>query len=239
MSTVEVIWLDEGSEDEGVAEGDEPPPLNEVVSARATRRRIKRRKIRGVRPVDPIEAKTTSWYRSSQREAPSHPRYRRTRLVLAPDENGHLVTDVARACPKPSRDERLDLITRSDDRAINQELATDEEPMLAAATTDEKVEVGSFVDIVLEKSRIDHSTIVRVFVSYAEEHDPDEATFGGIAEEFIIELPFGFHVEDGGGALSRHHQLERLQQAAQIDPDWGDPDLWDMGRYEPTYLIVR
>ena len=60
-----------------------------------------------------------------------------------------------------------------------------------------------------------------------------------VPPEFADELPFGFHLENAGGAYSRHLTLSRLARAAQEEPDWGDLEGWDMGRYEPTHLIVR
>jgi hypothetical protein len=59
--------------------------------------------------------------------------------------------------------------------------------------------------------------------------------------ESVLELPLGFHVEDEGGGecLIRCLELKRLQRAAIIEPDWGDPDLWDLDRHEPRVLLVR
>ena len=46
-------------------------------------------------------------------------------------------------------------------------------------------------------------------------------------------------MEYGGGPLSRADVIDRLQRGAQTEPDWGDPEGWDWGRYEPKSLIVR
>lgn len=78
--------------------------------------------------------------------------------------------------------------------------------------------------------------------------DPEPDTFDGAIlmasddealAEFADSLPFGFHLENGGGAHSRHLGLVRMAQVAQAEPDWGDPENWDMGRHEPHHLIVR
>lgn len=83
--------------------------------------------------------------------------------------------------------------------------------------------------------------------------EPDDTFDGGTLLtgdeeliEFFDELPPGFHLDDEGRHMAdagsvrrRHFELVRLQRAAETEPDWGDPEDWDMGRYEPQHLIVR
>jgi len=108
----------EEQDDYVILMGDGPPSRRKVTSPRAERRRLMRRRLRGVRPGDPIAVKTTPWYRRNKRETPVHPRYCRTRLVLVPDESGKLVTDVARACPKPAPNRRRAACPAIDDEAF-------------------------------------------------------------------------------------------------------------------------
>jgi len=109
----------EEQDDYVILMGDGPPSRRKVTSPRAERRRLMRRRLRGVRPGgDPVAAKTTPWWRHSKRETPVHPRYCRTKLVLVPDESGKLVTDVARAYPKPAPNRRRAACPAIDDEAF-------------------------------------------------------------------------------------------------------------------------
>ena len=54
-------------------------------------------------------------------------------------------------------------------------------------------------------------------------------------EEFLTELPDGFHLIDGGRSASRQQMLQRLQHVAQIDFDRDDPEhIYSL--CEPRYL---
>lgn len=102
--------------------------------------------------------------------------------------------------------------------------------------------------------RMEELTDLQVDSSDIEFGETDPGSFDGailmapdeVSLEFLDELPPGFHLDDegrhiadAGGVRRRHFELVRLQRAAETEPDWGDPERWDMGRYEPTHLIVR
>jgi hypothetical protein len=217
------------------------------VSVRGARRRTKRFRIRGSRPTDPIELRSTRWFARVKKTPAKHSRYKFTQLVLVPDLNGTLVTDVKRACPKPAPNYRKNFVPgiEPDRRAVDPVVTIVDTATTEVSDDDELVEG----EVVLECCAKTVTPLARVIVpleaitSEADSDEPDldfSAMLGDDpASGEVLELPMGFHVEDGGGSFNHRSERERLVRAAQTEPDWGDPEDWDFGRHEPTYLQIR
>ena len=198
-------------------------PLHKARSPRANRRRTKRQMIRQIRPKDPTAVKTTPWYQPFKKQV------------------------TRRASRHP--DGRLLLRDRASQIDVQQALDPHDEGFANAATTvatDGKGPGES--DLFLDPSADPDEQLAVVFVPVDDratvlEDDPEDdllpELFGDPEPNVLLELPFGFHVVEGGGCFSRRDKLERLQRAAETEPDWGDPERWDDGRYEPVHLIVR
>jgi hypothetical protein len=130
------------------------------VASRGTRRRIMRLRIRGIRPDDPIELKTTRWFMNRTKETPKHPRYKRTMLVLAPGLDGKRVTDVHRACPKPAPNQRKSFTPEiePDRRAVDPDVT------LVDTATTEVVTSAQDSEIVIEESPVDNASMAIVVI---------------------------------------------------------------------------
>jgi hypothetical protein len=199
-------------------------PLHKALSPRAQRRRTMRRRNRGVRPVDETEAKTTKWFKCDK-AGPKGPEPERTRL--------------------------RERIFRAD---VLDALCSDEAPPDTAETATTQVDERiDDVDVVLDRTVYADEAVAVVLVpaddgaatlaTLDDEDDPDPELMalicGADVLNQVLELPGGFHVVDGSGRFSKREHLDHLALAAQTEPDWGDPEMWDFGRHEPTYLCVR
>jgi hypothetical protein len=144
-------------------------PQDEVLSTRRQRRVIQRRRLRGIRPADEVECKTTPWYRRPKKASAKHPRYKRTQLVLAHEPDGSLVVDVRRECPKPAPNRR-----RAATPVIDTDMQIDE-PVESATT--EITESGDLLesDVVLEQTNGHNSPTAIIVVPQERESrvEPD------------------------------------------------------------------
>jgi len=199
-------------------------PLHKALSPRAQRRRTMRRRNRGVRPVDGAEANNQKWFKRYS-SGPKGPEPERTRLrerIFQADVLDALCGDEEPPVPVEAAttqvDERIDDV----DVVLDCPIYADEAVAVVLVPTDD----GATTMVALD-----------------DEDDPDPELLalicGEDAAEQVLELPGGFHVVDGGGRFSKREHLDRLAHAAQTEPDWGDPEQWDFGRHEPTYLCVR
>lgn len=159
-------------------------PPHKALSTRRIRRRIMRRRLRGVRPSDdPVAVKTTPWHRHKKRQKPIHPRYTRTKLVLVPSDEG-LVLDIRRKAPKPAPDEREICRIRAERKAAALELEFDGEVVLGRHHLDP--------DFLLEQA-----IAANVRAVPAQEEEPVEA----LADMVVVnDLPIG----GPGWSVERH-----------------------------------
>jgi hypothetical protein len=142
------------------------PPGDESASDRRRRRRIiQRRRLRGVRPTDEVAAKTTRWFVPPKKEAPKHPRYTRIKLVLAPDIDGTLVSDVKREYPKPAPNRRKDAVPEIDFDLLDASIDTVDTATTEVSDDAELLEC----EVVLEQPATTVLPLARIIVPHNDE----------------------------------------------------------------------